>query len=254
MSKINPTEIAALPPANSSSVISMDPLLAMIERAARDPSIDMERLERLMQMHDREKMLAAEGAFNDAMAQAQFELTPIARDSYNPQTRSKYASYHAVDKAIRPIYGKYGFGISFDEDVSPLPDHVRVWALVTKGRFMRKFHYDSPIITTGMKGVVMMTLTHAKASAVTYAKRYLMGNIFNLSTGEDDDGNLAGMGPSISDDQFFELSTMMGEFGANNEAFCKLLKVESIDKLPARQFDSALALLKLKAPQTKVTK
>lgn len=239
-------KVMALQPANSSAIPVMNPLIAMIERVARDPSIDLDRLERLIEMRNRESALDAEGAFNESMGQIQLEITPIARDSYNPQTRSKYASYFAVDKAIRPIYGKHGFSVSFDEDVSPLPDHIRVLALVSKGRHTRKSHYDLPIVTTGMKGNVMMTPTHAKAAAVSYAKRYLVGMIFNLSTGEDDDGNGASMGELIGDQQLSQLEEMATEVGANMAAFCKLLKVESLEKLPARQFDSAIALLKSK--------
>ena len=62
----------------------MDPLVAMIERAARDPSVDLERMERLMQMQERGALRQAEGEFNDAMALVQQELAPIARDCNNP--------------------------------------------------------------------------------------------------------------------------------------------------------------------------
>jgi len=188
------------------------------------------------------------------MAQVQKELTPIARDCNNPQTRSKYASYFAIDKVLRPIVGRYNIRISFDEQLDGHAEYVRVIAIVSLGMHTERYHYDSPIVTTGIQGKSMMTLTHAKASAVTYGRRYLVGMIFNLSTGEnsDDDGNAAGgLGATITDDQFFELSTMMNAVGANNEAFCKLLKVESLDKLPVRQFDSALALLNLKKEKKK---
>lgn len=241
------TKIAALPPANSSAIITMDPLVAMIERAARDPSIDMDRLERLLEMRERSELRAAESAFNDAMAQVQFEISPIARDSHNPQTRSKYASYHAIDKAIRPIYTKHGIRVSFDEEeTTATADMIRVVAFVTRGMHRERYHYDSPIVTTGLQGKAMMTLTHARASADTYAKRYLMGRIFNLSTGEDDDGNAAGMGQMIDDDQWVVIKSLVDETGANVDAFCKLLKVNSLAQIPARQFDSAVALLKAK--------
>ena len=44
----------------------------------------------------------AEQAFNEAMTRAQAEMRPVARDANNPQTRSKYASYVALDRALRP--------------------------------------------------------------------------------------------------------------------------------------------------------
>ena len=52
--------------------------LAMIERAARDPSIDVDKLDRLLQMRERENARVAEQAFNAALADAQTEMNPVA--------------------------------------------------------------------------------------------------------------------------------------------------------------------------------
>ena len=67
-----------------------------------------------------------------------------------------------------------------------------------------------------------------------------------LAAAEDDDGNSAGLGETISDDQVAQIGALMAEVDANIPAFCKLLKVEEISKLPVKQFDSAIALLKAK--------
>ena len=49
----------------------------------------------------------------------------MSTDSGNPQTRSKYASLAAIDRALRPIYTKHGFSVTFDtgEDA---PENVSV--------------------------------------------------------------------------------------------------------------------------------
>lgn len=247
MSKAKTTEVAALPPANSSAVVAMDPLLAMIERATRDPAIDLDRLERLMAMKERADKVDAEGAFNDAMAKVQMELTPIARDSHNPQTRSKYASYFAVDKAIRPVYTKYGIAVSFDEAQEFFQDFVRVMAFVSKGRFTKTFHYDSPVVTTGIQGKAMMTLTHARASAVTYAKRYLMGMIFNLSTGEDSDGNVQLVEQKeISAQQLEELATLLSHDEQKIAAICAYYEVASLSDMTEATFLRAMKSIEAK--------
>ena len=41
-------------------------------------------------------------------------MRAIAADANNPQTRSRYASYFALDNAVRPIYTKHGFSLTFD--------------------------------------------------------------------------------------------------------------------------------------------
>lgn len=240
--------VTNIPPANSSTVVPMDPDVAMIERILRDPTVPMERLERAVAMRERLLDRYAEGEFNEAMAAVQMEITPIARDSFNPHTRTRYASYFAIDKVIRPVLGRHGIRVSFNESEVDVENHVRIVAIVSKGRHTERYHYDSPIITTGAKGQVNMTLTHAKASAVTYGRRYLMGMIFNLSTSDDDDGNAAG-NELISDEQLTRLEAFARELHANFEAFCKVLKVPSLDQLPAHKFDDAMAKLNEKKKQ-----
>ena len=52
-------------------------LISMIERAARDPAVDIAKMERLFDMQERAEKRRAETAFNAAMAAAQAELEPV---------------------------------------------------------------------------------------------------------------------------------------------------------------------------------
>jgi hypothetical protein len=241
---MGPTE--RLPAATSET----SAMISMFERLAHDPSVPMERIERVMDMIRDLRREQAEEDFNEAMAAAQQEMTPIARDSFNPQTRSKYASYAAIDKALRPIRTKYGLAVSFDEAMNDAPEgYIRVVAFVTKGRHTRTYHYDSPIITTGLQGKVNMTLTHARSSAVTYAKRYLMGMIFDLSTGDDVDGNVpTDTSANITALQLTEIENLIKEVNANEANVCKACKVESLAELTQAQFEKAMAKLETMRP------
>jgi hypothetical protein len=223
-------------------------VISMFERMARDASVPMDRIERVMDMLREMRREQAEEDFNEAMASTQRDLTPVARDSFNPQTRSKYASYHAIDKAIRPVYTRYGLGVSFDEEQNAPEGFIRVLAFVSKGRHTKTFHYDSPIVTQGLAGKTMMTLTHARASAVTYAKRYLVGMIFNLSTGEDDDGNTAANPQdTVDDEQIGTLTELIESVGADKARFLKFFKVEQLAELPAKRFQEAINMLNAKS-------
>ena len=236
------TQVATIDQAISTSVLnSPDPLLAMIERASRDPSIDLDRMERLIQMRNRDQDRAAEQAFNDAMNAVQDQLTPIARDSNNPQTHSRYASYFAVDKVIRPVYVKHGFSLTFDTEDGAPEGHIRVAAYLSKGPHSRKYRYDSPAVTAGFKGTQMMTETHARASALTYAKRYLVGLIFNLSTGEDRDGNqITDTSSGVATaKQIKEIRDQLLKTSADEGQLCKHLKIESLDAMTELDYDRA---------------
>lgn len=166
-------------------------MLPTFERLASDPTVDVDKLERLMQMYERATARVAEEHFNSALSQAQTKMRPIAADAENPQTRSKYASYAALDRALRPVYTEFGFGVSFDTGDSPLPEHVRVLAYVThRGGFARTYHVDMPADGKGARGGDVMTKTHATGAAMSYGMRYLQKMIWNVAVGEDDrDGN-----------------------------------------------------------------
>ncbi len=167
--------------------------LAMIERAARDPSIDVDKLDRLLQMRERENARVAEQAFNAALADAQTEMHPVAADSDNPQTRSRYASYAALDRAVRPIYTTHGFALSFNTADAPGPEQARILCDVCHaGGHTRRYHVDMPVDGKGARGGDVMTKTHAMGSGISYGMRYLLRMIFNLAIDQDDDGNAAG--------------------------------------------------------------
>lgn len=181
---------AALP----ATVAGSDPALAMIERFASDPAFDVTKLQALMEMRYRELARVAEQAFNAAMSAAQTDMKPVAADADNTQTLSRYASYAALDRALRPIYTKYGFGLSFDTTDAPHAEYVRVLCYVTHvAGHSRTYRADMPADGKGAKGGDVMTKTHAAGSAMSYGMRYLLKMIFNVAVGEDDDdGNLAG--------------------------------------------------------------
>ena len=167
--------------------------LALIERAMNDPNFNPDKFQQLLDMKDAYEMREAEKAFNRALVQAQGAMTTINANASNPQTRSKYATYSFLDEAVRPIYTAHGLAPSFNTEPINEPDKMRVIGILGHvGGFARRYQLDMPIDTKGARGGDVMTRTHATGSALTYAKRYLLIAMFNLSIGDDDDGNAAG--------------------------------------------------------------
>lgn len=173
-------------------VVEPTNLLQIIARAASDPNVDIDKMERLMAMKERMDAKQAEAEFNDALTACQRELGTISADATNPQTRSKYATYAKLDRALRPIYTKHSISISYGTEDSPKAEHVRVIAYVARGGHTRVYRLDVPADGKGAKGGDVMTKTHATGAAMSYGSRYLLRSIFNISIGEeDDDGNVA---------------------------------------------------------------
>lgn len=229
-------------------------LLEVISKAARDPNVDIDKMERLLQMQERVEAKTAETAFNNAMNEAQSEMRPIAANASNPQTRSRYATYDKLDRVLRPIYTQHGFSLSFDEGESPKPDHVRVLCYVShREGHTRTYHRDMPADGKGAKGGDVMTKTHAAGAAGSYGARYLLKGIFNVAVGEDDDdGNAAGgyVAPAtVSDAQWAELVSLIDATNSNTEKFCTAYGVDSVKALPAAKFAHAKAQLGRKLAQ-----
>lgn len=162
-------------------------MLAIIANAARDPNIDVVKMERLMEMKLRMDAISAEEQFNQAMNEAQKKTSRIQADANNNQTHSKYATYAALDRVLRPVYTECGFSLSFDTGESS-EGMVRVLCYVshTAGH-TRTYRADIPADGKGAKGGDVMTKTHAVGSGMSYGMRYLLKMIFNVAIGEDDD-------------------------------------------------------------------
>lgn len=166
-------------------------LLAVIASAAKDPNTDVAKMERLLDMYERVSARDAEVAFNSALNKVQAGLKRIAADLYNPQTKSRYASYAALDRVLRPVYTDNGFSLSFSTGESA-PDTVLVLCHVSHSAgHTRVYQACMPADGKGAKGGDVMTRTHAAGAGMSYGMRYLLKMIFNVAIGEDDDdGNL----------------------------------------------------------------
>lgn len=190
----------------------------------------------------------AKKAFNIAMAEAQAEMLPVATNANNTQTRSKYATYDQLDRALRPIYTRHGFGLSFDEADSPKPDCIRVVCEVThRAGHTKIYHRDMPADGKGAKGGDVMTKTHAAGAAASYGMRYILRGIFNVAVGEGDtDGNVPDGSPPLTENQILDLQALVEEFGANPKLLCQRLKVQYLDDLPQSRLKEAEAMIRAK--------
>jgi hypothetical protein len=224
-------------------------LMEVISRAAADPATDVDKLERLMGLYERIGDRQAVQAFNEAMSAAQAALRPVATDAANPQTRSRYASYGALDRAVRPIYTRHGFALSFNTGDSPLIEHLRVICKVSHSAgHSEPYHVDMPADGKGAKGGDVMTKTHATGAAMSYGQRYLLKLIFNIAVGDDLDGN-APPGEPITVPQLDDLVALMDEVGADRQRFLNYFKTPSLAELPASKYAAAVASLEKKRQQ-----
>ncbi len=225
-------EIEFAPPPTNGVVVAEQPqvpalapepttILNIIDRASRDPSVDIDKMERLILMQERVLARQAQADYDNAMQAAQAGMKAVRADLHNKQTGSDYASYAALDKAIRPTYSKNGFSLSFDSE--PATENcIRIVCVIAHtGGHRERRQLDMPADGKGAKGGDVMTKTHATGAAITYGKRYLLGMIFNIAIGDDDDGN----GASVDSDV-----EALAPRDAPRDANGKLLSAYSADR------------------------
>jgi hypothetical protein len=190
LQKSEPQPSAAVVPINDNAA-----LMQAVARAASDPAVDVEKMERLFAMHERMEARQAEVAFNTAMSRVQAAMRRIATDKTNNQTHSDYATYAALDRVLRPLYTAEGLSLSFDTEPAPEGFVGMVCYVSHEAGHTRTYRASVPSDGKGAKGGDVMTKTHAFGSGTAYGMRYLLKMIFNVAIGQDaddDDGNGAG--------------------------------------------------------------
>jgi len=167
--------------------------LTMIERLSTNPDVDVAKIEKIMDLQERVLDRNAEQAFNADMVACQAEIRKVVARHKNDQTRSMYAKLDDIDAQSKPIYTKHGFALTFYEGETKKEKYIRVMVDVLHRQGHSKTRYkDFPVDDKGIKGTVNKTPIHADSSSFTYGARKLTCLVFNIPTGDDDDGNAGG--------------------------------------------------------------
>ena len=155
-------------------------LLAVIARASSDPAVDIDKLERLMQMHERMQARQAEAEFAAALSEMQTALPSIGERG-DAAGRYTFALWEDINAAIKPVLTQFGFALSFRTDFA---DGIAVTGVLSH----RSGHSERTTIKLPADGSGNKNAVQAVASSVSYGKRYTAGALLNLTShGEDDD-------------------------------------------------------------------
>lgn len=230
-------------------------LLAVIERATRDTSVDIDKMERLMAMYERAQERNAKLAFLDAKLAMKPKLPHIDRRGriiLREKTASGkrdgeiiqdtgFARFEDIHEAVMPILHEHGFDLDYRNGLAP-DGKVRVTTILSHvAGHQEETHFDLPHDTSGSKNAVQ-----AIGSSTSYGQRYGTVSILNLRiAGADDDGAKAVPG-SISDDQIVTITALMQEVGADKVRFLKYMGVKSVEDIAAERYGDAIAALEAK--------
>jgi len=211
---------------------------------AMDSGADLDRLERLMAMHNAWQAEQARMAFADAMAA--FKLNPpqivkdmhVQYDTSKGRTEYQHASLGNVCGAIVKALSEHGISHRWELDQSN--GRITVTCVLThvQGHNERTVLSSAPDDSGGKNSI------QAIASAVTYLQRYTLLAATGTATNEaDDDGRDADPVERITESQAADLQAKAEELGVNIVNFKKFLKVENFSDLPAAQYKKAIQVL-----------
>jgi hypothetical protein len=220
-------------------------LLNFVAQAVSDPSIDVGKLEALLRMQREILADDARQQFGRAMTACQAEIQPVVRDTANTQTGSKYAKLEKVDAAIRPIYTRHGFSLSFDEEPGDAQNMAIACDVSHSAGYTKRYRLFAPPDTLGPKGTPVKTQLHGRGSTTTFLRRYLECNIFNVVLRNmDDDGNRGGM-ETITEAEIEELKTALDELNIAADHFLNYMGYEALPDIQKRDLAKARNAIKV---------
>lgn len=182
---------AALPLDDATALAVPDHVALMFERLAKDPAVDVEKLERLIAMQERILAHNARAEFEAAFAEMQGELPVITEQGeieVNGHVRSRYARYEDIIEVVRPILQRHGFALRHQNKTLENGQLRIIGVLSHRAGHSEQDEFDCPPDASGQKNNIQ-----AMGSTRSYGQRYTTIALLNIvSRKADDDGQKAG--------------------------------------------------------------
>lgn len=227
-------------------------MLQLIANAAKDPAVDVGKMQALLDMHRQLIKDQADKEANEAFARVVKNM-PIVRkngtidfssEKKGQQKPIPYAKWEDIQRAIRPVYEVEGFTLSFDS--VPMENGWSIWSaiLLHNNGNIRKASLPLPLDTSGGKQNIQ-----AMGSTSSYGQRYPTKMLFNLVfEGEDDDGARGGM-EFIDLTQCKIINELLAETNSDTTAFFQYMGIAEVANIQRRDYTKAVNALMTKKKQ-----
>ena len=225
-------------------IVDANPYVQMIAvAAARD--VDIEKLEKLMDLQERWEDRKAKKEFVQAMAGFQ-ETCPAAFRS-NSSDKHDYAPIEVIMKTIRPHLAANGLSVRFDTEFGD-DTMTAICKVAHTGGYEEISRFTCAIenIVSG-QGKQVMNKSQASASADSYAKRYALKNAFNIVESYDDDGESLGAPPElITDQNVCVINEAIKAKVVDKDELLRFQKVKNLEDIPASSWPTINKLIQRK--------
>lgn len=223
--------------------------LAVIEKAALNPDVDVSKMQALLDMQERILQRNAKHAFINALSRVQKEMPRVKKngkisftDKRDNERNTPFAKLEDIDTAIRKIYQAEGFSVDFNVEYVGEGMPTLTMELQHNEGHSKKYSIRLPLDSSGSKNNLQ-----AMGSTVSYARRYLTCMAFNIITeGEDNDGEAAKL---VTIEQAAEIDNLINSLPESEKAkaaFLKYMGVETVIEISAKDYKKAIIAIENK--------
>jgi hypothetical protein len=216
--------------------------------AALEQGVEIEKLEKLMELQERWEAKESRKAFDSAIAMARSEIKPIVKSaevdftSQKGRTHYKHETLDGIASQIDPILSRYGLSYRFRSRQEGQVLHVTCVIAHKDGHSEETTLYGPPD-QSGNKNSYQ-----AVGSAATYLQRYTLKLALGLSAAKDDDSNAnndSEAQQTLTNQQIDNLRKAMAVAGVSDQEFCnhKSIKINRVEELPQARLAGAIAML-----------
>lgn len=244
-----PLAPAALNPLRVEPSGAPDPNLALLIEAARDPTFDVAKLDKAIEMIERRETDKRKRAFYAALAAAKGEFGPILktrvvdyphkeRDDREAggRTKYKYEELADISTVVDPILSKHGLSYRH-KTVQAGPKMTVTCILSHADGYSEENSLDGVEDKSGQKNP-----NQSIASTVTYLQRYTLKQALGVGAGRDDDAG-GFDDPMITPDDVVYIEQLISDTGSDLERLLKTVGADSVVEMHASQFKQAAWLL-----------
>lgn len=235
-------------------------LYGAIIAAARDPSVDADKMEKLVDLQMKVEANEARKAFTRAFAALKRHLPHINKDgnidhgdehgrtkSGKKALKTRYATYPALMEVCEPLLDEHGFTLS--SVIEPSADGVKINVV----SYLEHVDGHSRVsrFPLGADASGGKNNNQGWGSSQQYGMRYNAIALLNIVTKDPRDSDNDGYPKPesqeivlVSMEQAQRLRVAIDECGVGADRFCKKFGVDSIPDLPANKFNDALKACK----------
>lgn len=252
VAKIEPVQTAPVAQNTGGESVA---LMDMIQRAARDPSISIERVEQMYSFYERVQAAQARRAFDAAMSAAKAEIPVILKNRHvsygedKKKTEYDHEDLAGIASVVDPILSRHGLSYRYRVS-SNLNEPVKVTCVVSHA----DGYFEETTLSAGRDDSGGKNAIQSIGSTLTYLQRYSLKAALGIAAAKDDDGENAGKTidevAQISAEQAEILSALITETKTNVSTFLKIAQAGSVGAILSKDYEGLKKLLTAKKANT----